>query len=330
MADISDIYEAHVQFELARWQPESVRDTVAEEIDAVFEWLAGVAVSDVVPQGVAREFIDSAISRFDVSESLVREVSTAVRAVHKAAQQDATLVGDLLDPGAYDEAVTAAIKLTDLRAAITEQVTTSDVYAQLMSHVLYQGIKNYLQTENVIAKKVPGASKLMKVSQSALTTAAPKLEKAIDKQLTAFVNANISDSIKDSQQFLNRVLDEKVLRAVADEFWDSNAKVAVSEYASLVPIGATDEFVEVARTLWNHIRSTDAFAAFIDDMVADFYRRHGKTKVTRLLADVSITPDVVIDLTEPLVSIAEQANKDGFIESRIRARLGAFYGQYQG
>ncbi len=116
-----------------------------------------------------------------------------------------------------------------LRKAATTQIATSEVYSRLLSHVIYQGIKNYLQSENTITRKVPGASTLMRIGQNAINTAAPKLEKTIDRQLTAFVNANIQDSIRESKRYLDKVLDQELMVEVADEVWDTNAKSTVAD-----------------------------------------------------------------------------------------------------
>ena len=330
MPTMKQMLEAHVQFETARWQGDALQETISEEVHAAFEWLQRVPLQDLVPLETALAVSRDAVRAADITDTAIRLCADAVRAAHQAALRDDSLLGDVLDVNAYDKASLAAIRLKDLRGAIIEQTTTSEVYSQLMSHVMYQGIKNYLQTENVIAKKVPGASTLMKVGSTAISTAAPKLEKAIDKQLTAFVNANISDTIRDSRQFLDKVLDEKLLKAVTDELWEANVKVQIKEYAALVPVGATDTFIEVGRELWDHLRSLDVFDHYLVAVVTDFYKHNGKKKVGSLLADVSVTPEVVIDLTDTVTPVIEKAVADGFVESRIRAHLAAFYETYEG
>lgn len=56
----------------------------------------------------------------------------------------------------------------------------------------------------------------------------------MDRQLTAFVNSNISDTIRDSRAFLEQALDDTVLAAVADEVWQSNAEVTIADAVRLV------------------------------------------------------------------------------------------------
>ncbi len=219
--------------------------------------------------------------------------------------------------------------MSDLRAAITEQITTNEVYASLIAHVLYQGIKNYLQSENVIAKRVPGASALMKMGQNAISTAAPKLEQAVDRQLTAFVNSNISDSIRDSKHYLDKVLDDELIAAVAGEVWDSNAKTSISEFVALVPADAVDEFISAGATAWEHLRETKLFASLAKSAIAGFFAEYGDEPVGSLLSRAGISAEVITPLAiEIATPVAQKALDDGYLEERIRAHLAAFYDQY--
>jgi delta 1-pyrroline-5-carboxylate dehydrogenase len=59
-------------------------------------------------------------------------------------------------------------------------------------------------TENVIARKVPGASSLVRLGKRGLNAAVPQLEAGVDRQLKTFVQANVSDTLKDSRRYLDR------------------------------------------------------------------------------------------------------------------------------
>ena len=42
--------------------------------------------------------------------------------------------------------------------------------------MLYRGVKDYVLTENVLARRIPGASSIVRFGQRGLNTAAPGLE----------------------------------------------------------------------------------------------------------------------------------------------------------
>ena len=216
-----------------------------------------------------------------------------------------------------------------VRAAVTDQITTSEVYSQLIAHVLYRGIKKYLSTESLVVRRVPGASSLMRMGQGALSSAAPNLEKNIDKQLTAFVNANIQDSVRESKRYIDDVLDEELLSQVADEVWNVNSGASVADVAGLVSAESILELNESGRDIWLHLRTAPFFLEVIGSVVDDFLARHGSRSVMDVLADVGITEAWVVDQQADVVEpLFVRAAEDGYLEERIRARLSAFYESY--
>lgn len=331
MSEAQKILDAHVEFEVARWSGESRDEQLTEEVGEFFGWLGTVRLNQLFTSAEIVEWCTKYSQQYDVTDELLKMIGAAARSAYVVASKSDVRLGDLVPEASYDQAATAVIGMEELREAITTQVTTSEVYSRLMSHVVYQGIKNYLAAENVIARKVPGASTLMKMGQSAISTAAPKLEGAVDKQLTAFVNANIQDNIRESKRYMDKILDKKVLSAVSDEVWDTNAKSTVAELANLVPVDAVDEFTRSGRQAWLHVRTNEFLAAVLTRVIDDFLKQHGKRKVAEILADAGVTPelatDVVIDLTGPVI---DKAVVDGYFEARIRARLAPFYADYFG
>lgn len=329
MSEAKKILDAHVEFELARWTGDARNEQIADEVAEVFKWLGTVKLNQLFTSAEVVDWCTRYAEQVDLTDELLKMIGAAARSAYVVASKDETRLVDLVPKDGYDTLADAVIDMTELREEITNQITTSEVYSQLMSHVVYQGIKNYLQAENVIARKVPGASTLMKMGQSAINTAAPKLEQAVDKQLTAFVNANIQDNIRESKRYMDKVLDKAVLSAVAGEVWDTNSQATVSQLAGLVPVDAVDDVAVAARQTWLSLRGNEFLTAVLIRVVDDFLKQQGKRKVADILADVGITEalatDVAIDISGPVI---DKAVADGYVEARIRARLEPFYSEY--
>ena len=331
VSEAKKILDAHVEFELARWSGDARNEQLTEEVAEAFAWLGTVKLNQLFTSAEVVDWCTRYAQEVDLTDELLKMIGAAARSAYVVASKDETRLVDLVPQASYETVADAVIDMTELREEITKQITTSEVSSQLMSHVVYQGIKNYLQAENVIARKVPGASTLMKMGQSAINTAAPKLEQAVDKQLTAFVNANIQDNIRESKRYMDKVLDKAVLSAVAGEVWDTNAQATVSELAGLVPVDAVDEVTDAARQAWLSVRGNEFLTAVLTRVVDDFLKQQGKRKVADVLADIGITEtlatEVIIDVTGPVI---DKAVADGYLEARIRARLEPFYSDYFG
>ncbi len=330
MADLQDMLDAHVRFELARWQGEALGATIVGEVDAAYRFLGTVTFAELLdPEAVAESAV-AALCRLELDAAQLADVAVAaVDAARGYAQGSDATLADVVSHDRFTEVATAAIGLTGVRAEAIAQITTSEVYAKLMSHVLYQGIKNYLQSENPVAKKVPGAAALMRFGQNAVNAAAPKLEQGIDRQLTAFAASSVADTIKDSQAYLSRVLTPEVLGAVADEVWQTNSQQALTEVAGMVPPEQLEPLTRAAMAALLEARRTDVAEDAVRSMVTAYFATYGDVPVASMLTDAGLTAEAVAQLLAPAVAaaLASPAAAD-YLAERIRARLGDFYASY--
>ena len=329
MLDKQAMLEAHVQFELQRWHGAALRDTLAEEVAALFDWAATIKLNEVVTPAQVMGVIQRSVIDMPLADELVASIRESVQVAFEFLQEDATPVAAIVPRALYDRIAASIAGMEGLRHEVTRQVVTSAVYTQLISNVLYHGIKGYLLSENSLTRKIPGASSLMKLGQSALNSTAPQLEKAIDRQLIAFIRDNLQETIRESERFLNGALDAATLRAVADEIWSANAQTPLSTVAGYTDAATVDGAVEIVVAFWLHWRTTPLFRELAEQIVRTFFLRHGKKYIGALLAEIGVTAEMVTNevygLAAPGLDVARQS---GYLEQRIRARLAAFYTAY--
>lgn len=302
--------EAHVAFEVNAWT-ESLDETLGQQVTTILQWLDSVSLGSVLSDAD----LDAAIEALPVPD-----LTTTALAVLDSALEDGTPVGDLLPREDYDRAAAAMSGMTDLQDAIVEQITTSKVYADLISHVLLQGIRNYVTVESPIAR-VPGASSLMKMGQNAFDTAAPRLSKGIEKQLTSFVSANLQDTLRESRTYLTKVVDETALQDVAADMWERNAETPVADLAALIPQDTLAELTEIVRDVAGHVLQTPSFR----DAARSVLQANAARPVGEVLAEAGITADTVVAQARPWIL---RAADDGVLEELVRQRLTAFYETY--
>jgi len=306
-----EMLEAHVAFELVAWT-DSLTDTLGTQMEAVFAWLDTVSIGSVFSHADLEALIDA------LPAPALTVPALAARA---AALRDSTTLDDLGRKEDYDRAARAIAGMTELKEAIVEQITTSEVYANLISHVLFHGIRNYVMEESPIAR-VPGASSLMRMGQSAFDTAAPRLSKGIEKQLTAFVSANLQESLRESRQYLTNVIDEEAMGEVAEDVYNRNAGSTVSDVAALIAEDTLVELLAVAHDAWAHLLTTTTFR----DLVQAVLDANASRPVGDLLAEADVTPESVVAFARPWLL---RAADDGVLEELIRERLAAFYATYE-
>lgn len=329
MTDRQAMLDAHVRFELDRWTGEGLRAMLAEEVEALFTWLGATRLNEFVSSAQLLAWVRQALVEPPVTPETVASLRESVHVAYEFLQEDVTPLGALLPRPLFDQIVAGASGMEGLRHEITHQIVNSSVYTMLISNVLYHGIKGFVLTENRLAQKIPGATSLLKLGQSALNAASPQTEKQIDSQLIRFIHDNIQETLRESERFLNGKLDEEELRKVADEVWATNAPAPVAQFAGHVHGGAIDAFVALAVDGWLHLRATPFFADLLEQIVHNLYLQHGKKPLATLLAELGITQEAAVAAVYPLAAAwAEQALRDGYLEARIRSRLAAFYASY--
>lgn len=302
--------EEHVAFEVGAWT-ESLPETVGALVAPVLEWLDSVSLGSVFSDADLDALIDALP---------VPDLTASILAAHAATEADETPIAELVRREDYDRLADALAGMTDLQESVIDQITTSTVYADLISHVLLNGIRNYVTNESPIAR-VPGASSLMRMGQNAFDTAAPRLSKGIERQLTSFVSANLQETLRDSRQFLVSQIDSETLGKVAEDVWESNADTPLSDVAALMPEDTLAELTAIAQDAAAHLMGTDTFRQAVHTVLD----AHAAQPVGELLAEAGVTVDTIVAQLRPWVL---RAADDGLLEDLVRQRLTAFYENY--
>lgn len=320
---------AHIQYELDQYAPAQLAAATAEEVAALYAWLGQVRVVDLMqpPQLLA------ALRRNLVERPLAGELvdflhENAVIALELIQDEQAPLDA-FLPRQVYDRIVENLAAMQDARQELTRQIVHSSVYSRLIANVLYHGIKSFLVSEHGVARTIPGAAAFVRLGQNALNAAAPQLEKNVDKQLLTFINDNIQQLIGDSELFLNRTLDETLIRKVGEELWETAASKTLAELTSPLDKQSLGGWAATANDWWLHLRTTPLFDDILQAVVRSFFLRYGKQDVAGLLARLGLTQDVAAQELQALAApLAQQALAGGYLEQRIRARLAPFYDAY--
>lgn len=328
--ELARLFEAHVRYEVHRWRGgAALHDTVAHEVAAAFDWLETTSLRELVPVERAQAWARGVVVDEPLTDAFFAEIEGAIGAARQALLREGSPLSAVLSRERCDDLVSSAVGLRRLRREVVGQLTESAVYAKLISHVLYHGVKSYVLTENAVVRRVPGASSLLRMGQSAVRSATPNLEAGIDRRLVAFVGSNVADTVHESRQFLEELLDDAMLRTVAEEIWAVNGPRAIGELAAVLEEKSIGDFMAATAQVWPTIRSSAVVNAVIDAVVERFYASHGNVPVGDLLADLGITKGRA---TDALATVAAQlvpaARDSGQLEAYVRRRLEAFYSSY--
>jgi hypothetical protein len=322
---------AQLEFELSRWDGEALAETVEQEVTDLFEALHALTLADLLPADRVEQYPRQLLAWLaDPTQDLIDLVENGLRDGYNFLVGDDTQLSQLLPRADYDKLGNAVIGLTAVRQEVIRQLTTSTAYSKLIAHVLYQGLKNYALNENVVARRVPGASSLIRMGQSAVRSASPNLERNVDKALIGFVNSNIAETIRDSREFLETVLDEPMMQTIAEELWSMNADRTTGELTDLVGPESFEEVLAAGRDAVLRLLAGEELPRLADQLLDGVLTAHGATPLDELLGDLGITADLVTKELQPVAAdLAGVLRASGYLEARARRRSDAFAAWYR-
>ena len=320
------LLEAHIRFELQRWTGAGLAAAVREEVDALYAWLASVRLEDLAPAEPVAPTLARMVELVPVTDETATALAEVVTTtLHAFAGSDLT-VRDLARRSDVLAVGDAAAELDRLREEMIGALTASTAYRRLVAHVLYRGVKDYVLTENILARRIPGASSLVRFGQRGLNTAAPGLEQAVDRQLSAFVEANIAETLRESRRYLEATLDARMMRVLAEEAWAQLAPRRVSELATLADDADLERLARDLVTLGEHTLRSGRLTPLLEEGLRDLLTRHADDSPAELLRGLGLGEEETADaLTRLATLLTDQPAVQRLVEDRLRARLTAFY-----
>jgi hypothetical protein len=184
-----------------------------------------------------------------------------------------------------------------------------------------------------MARAIPGAGSLLRLSQNALNVtlnaAAPQMEKNVDKQLVVFIDDNIQQLITDSESFLNRSLDEELLQRVGDELWESLSNETPARLTRTLDRAGLAASSDVLQEAWEHLRGSQLVEDIVQAVVRGFFLRYGKQDLATVLRLMGLDEENAVQLAVEIAGpLAARARENGALAESVRARLAPFYDQY--
>jgi hypothetical protein len=323
------LLSAHIEYELQQYAPKRLPAAVQDEVAALYTWLATIRVADLVQPHQLTAWLQRNVLARPIPPAVVDFVQENLLVALELVQDDQTHVEEILPKPAFGRTVAAISQLSEMRREIIHEIVSSSVYSRLVANVLYHGIKTFLVTENGMARAIPGATSLFRLSQNALNATVPQVEKNVDKQLIAFIDDNIQQTVAQSEDFLDRTLDAELVQHMGDELWESLRSTTLARLTRTLDKDAVAAGSDAVQGTWEQLRTTAIAEDIVQAVVRSFFLRYGRQDVRKLLEliglDEQTASEELLALAVPLV---EQARADGYLEARIRARLAPFYDQY--
>ena len=281
---LRDAHKAHLSQQLQ--DPEHWQSLMAQASNL----LTDIPLGNLVDQDSLVQVVDQWLQEALSARGLQDVINDVSLAVWDAAEQDDATIGELLREEHFEAILEQVLKLQSLREKAIHAAMNHPLVSEMVSEMLYTGIKNFLLEENALAK-LPGVSSMMKIGRKSVVG---KAMGGMEESIRTYLQKNIRVTLKTGEQWLNKQLTNERIQQLARDGYHRIAPLKPANYMKMVPNGAVTEVVAQS-------------CAITDESARLAY--------TRRLVSVGIQAAVASLMEKPLKSVLEGMQ---ISEERIR------------
>ena len=233
--------QAHVDHARQRLQEKSYWQS---QLDAGVKRLGKTPVGALVDADALAAVVDDWLARVDTVQGLEPVVIQVSEAVLERPSQQPTTVGELLEEEHFEAILAQALRLRELRERAIHACLNHPLVSDMVSEMLYTGIKNFLLEENALAK-LPGVSSMMKLGRKSVGRAMGGLEETIRD----YLRHNTRATLKTGEQWLNRQLTDERIAELARDGYRRIAPMQPADLIQRLPEGVVADSVPHAAVI---------------------------------------------------------------------------------
>jgi hypothetical protein len=318
------LLEAHIRHVMQHLSGDAQAALVDEETSVFYDWLAARPINTLVDEVRVRDFLLRNIYDIAPSERLLTEITVLATHALQSPLNGKTRLEELLNVREYDLIVDRLISLEEVRHTIVHAFMQNPSVTQLLSDLVYNGVKNYLAENSSLAKKVPGVSSLMRMGRGVMERVGA--DDALEGALKSYVARNTRATMEMSERLVSRALEAPKLKTVSRQFWLRIKSARLDRITRHVQPDHVEDVVTIGNTLWNHFRQTTYARELLNELVHAWFESWGQEPAVIVLEGLALDKtrlqQEVRLFLGPLIAEME---KSGYLEARVRAHLERFY-----
>lgn len=319
------LLEAHTRHVMNRLSGPALIELLEAETAISWGWMAARPVRTIFDEVQVRDFLLRNVFEMTPGERLLTQIGTIATRALKSPLNSQARLEELLNATEYDHIVDRLIGLEEARRDIIRAVMQNPAVTQLISDLVYNGVKNYLVEDGGLAKKVPGMSSLMKIGKGVMDRMG-SLDAALEGALKSYVKRNTRATMELSERLVAHALETSKLKAMSRHFWQQIKTMPLDHATRHVREADVKDVVVIGNTLWNHFRQTTHARELLNELVHAWFGQWGDEPVSTVLESLGLdTPRLQHEIKTLLTPIVIELEKSGHLEARVRAHLEVFY-----
>ncbi len=325
------LLEAHIAYELQQWDGDHLKHRIHDEVMAAHAWLNKQKLQEIVPKQHLKDSVHRWFQHIEISEEFKTLGIKIAEAALDYIQENDLQPEDILKKDTYDKVVDAIVEQKEIREEIIRKVISNPFYGEMISDMLYNGIKNFVQQfGDTLSGGNKGGGGLFNIGKGLIGAALSGLEENLDKNVKKFLSENINKTMRDNEKLLNEKLSDRNIRKIADKLYDKMAdwdvKKGIEKFKKSVDDEKAQKIADITVEILAELRDSQTVRGLFEAGVDAVYEAYGKKNLSVLAKDANYDPKIFAEEAYiTLYPVLKKMHENGYIESRIRHHLEGFY-----
>ena len=192
----------------------------------------------------------------------------------------------------------------------------------MITQLIQHSIQDYLDN-SVMAKRVPGVSRFMKMGKSVLETVT---DSNLDEAIGHYLQKNILKLSQMSEHVLNQHFDDEKLYHFQANLWHKIKDLPLTVLKNYIEVQDLPNTVGLGHEIWDQLRQTEYLKQQVHDGVYAWYTRNQQRSFDLLLRDLNIDEALIQhELQHLLAPVIQKMLSSDYLRIRARAYLEKFY-----
>ncbi len=316
---IEQLIEAHLDF---LEQEFSHTATIQSEFLNFYQWFRKQTLQDIWSFEQINALLQKQILATPASTFLIEQITEHLRfaLIHPA--NESTQIADVIPVLTVDKIAQYVASKSGHRQRLIKTVVNSPAFSAMITQLIQHSIQDYLDN-SVMAKRVPGVSRFMKMGKSILETVT---DSNLDETIGHYLQKNILKLSHMSEHVLNQHFDDEKLYHFQANLWHKIKDLPLTVLKNYIEVQDLPNTVGLGHETWDHLRQTEYLKQQVHDGVYAWYTRNQQRSFDLLLRDLNIDEALIQhELQQLLAPVIQKLVSSEYLRERARVYLEKFY-----
>ncbi|MGX5699845.1 hypothetical protein ACWKWF_09615 [Acinetobacter kookii] len=316
---IEQLIEAHLDF---LDQEFSHTATIQTEFLNFYQWFRKQPLQQIWSFEQINALLQKQVLATPASSFLIEQITEHLRFALVHPLNESTKIADVIPVLTIDKIAQYVASKSAHRQRLIKTVVNNPAFSAMISQLIQHSIQDYVDN-SVMAKRVPGVSRFMKMGKSVLETVT---DSNLDETVAHYLQKNILKLSQMSEHVLNQHFDDEKLYHFQANLWHKIKDMPLTVLKNYIEVQDLGNTVNLGHEIWDHIRQTDYLKQQVHDGVYAWYIRNQERPFDLLLRDLNIDEALIQhELQQLLAPVVQKLVSSAYLRERARAYLEKFY-----